>query len=321
MKGPKYKISVVIPVYNCADLLEASITSALRQRGCDTEVIIVDDASSDDIESVVSLFKSNKRVRYFKLLKNQGPSFARNTAIKFAKHDWIVILDADDTIDSLRSLKLIEVAVKLDLDIVLDDQIMYSRTMEGISCLASRSESIPLIRNLSEFNYIDLDCLISNPQLGILQPVFKRSCLTRVAKIYNENYRYGEDYDLLVRLVAVGCRLGYIPEAYYHVNIREFSLTADRKKMFEGMIEVYRSLLKNSEVPLEMEQESALINNIRLASRTIAYAELSNSLKKKLFFQSLKCFITYPNLALQIPKRLPGLIVKSVKVYGKRWIS
>lgn len=86
--------SVIIPVYNRAELLKRTITSVLRQELVDFEVLVIDDGSSDDIKSVVDGF-SDPRIRYHRQI-NRGASAARNAGIDLARGDYVAFLDSDD---------------------------------------------------------------------------------------------------------------------------------------------------------------------------------------------------------------------------------
>jgi len=88
-------VSVIIPTYNRADVLPRSIDSALDQTLSDVEVIVVDDASDDDTESVVNEY-DDSRVTFLEHETNRGGSAARNTGIGVATGDYIALLDSDD---------------------------------------------------------------------------------------------------------------------------------------------------------------------------------------------------------------------------------
>ena len=86
--------SVIIPVYNRAELLKRTIASVLRQELADFEILVIDDGSSDDIKSVVDGF-SDARIRYHRQI-NRGASAARNAGIDLARGDYVAFLDSDD---------------------------------------------------------------------------------------------------------------------------------------------------------------------------------------------------------------------------------
>ncbi|HSY84814.1 MAG TPA: glycosyltransferase family 2 protein [Gemmatimonadaceae bacterium] len=86
-------ISVVIPTYNRAALLRRAVDSALAQTVRPTEILIVDDGSTDDTAAVASTLPAP--VRYI-ATPNGGVARARNTGIGAAQGDWIALLDSDD---------------------------------------------------------------------------------------------------------------------------------------------------------------------------------------------------------------------------------
>lgn len=89
------KVSVIIPTYNRAHTLEKSVRSVLDQTFGDFELIIVDDASSDNTETVVKSI-SDERVNYHRLTENKGAAGARNEGVKLAKSSFIAFHDSDD---------------------------------------------------------------------------------------------------------------------------------------------------------------------------------------------------------------------------------
>jgi GalNAc5-diNAcBac-PP-undecaprenol beta-1,3-glucosyltransferase len=86
-------VSVVISTYNRAELVSRAIESALAQPG-DVEVVVVDDASTDETEQRVASFAD--RVRYLRQDENAGPGAARNRGIREAHGDLVIVLDDDD---------------------------------------------------------------------------------------------------------------------------------------------------------------------------------------------------------------------------------
>jgi glycosyltransferase involved in cell wall biosynthesis len=90
----KPEFSVIIPVYNRTDLLLRAVGSVLRQDFIDFEIIVVDDGSEDDIESIVAAF-DDERISYHHQA-NMGASAARNAGIDKARGRYVAFLDSDD---------------------------------------------------------------------------------------------------------------------------------------------------------------------------------------------------------------------------------
>lgn len=91
-------ISVIIPVYNVAKVLERCVNSVCKQSYPNLEIILVDDGSTDLGGAFCDVFaKRDQRIRVIHQA-NQGLSAARNAGLKIAKGKWITFVDSDDTI-------------------------------------------------------------------------------------------------------------------------------------------------------------------------------------------------------------------------------
>ncbi|MCR5474723.1 MAG: glycosyltransferase [Lachnospiraceae bacterium] len=99
-------VSVIVPVYNAADVIAETIASVLGQTYTDTELILVDDGSLDESRTVISSFLSDR----VKLISNENPkgaAGARNTGISAAQGRYIAFMDADDLWDKDKLAKQI----------------------------------------------------------------------------------------------------------------------------------------------------------------------------------------------------------------------
>jgi hypothetical protein len=88
-------VSVIIPTYNRADLLPRALDSVLEQTFDDFEVLVIDDASTDDTREVIQAY-ADSPVQYMRQPKNRGVSAARNRGLREAKGELIAFLDSDD---------------------------------------------------------------------------------------------------------------------------------------------------------------------------------------------------------------------------------
>lgn len=89
-------VSIIMPSYNTAEYISASIDSVLAQTYTDWELIIVDDCSTDNTDEIVKGYLNDERIRYIKNEKNSGAAVSRNRALREAKGKWIAFLDSDD---------------------------------------------------------------------------------------------------------------------------------------------------------------------------------------------------------------------------------
>src|SRR5258706_7912213 len=88
-------VSVVIATYNMARYLPLAVRSALDQTYKNIEVLVVNDGSTDDTQSVMAPFLNDPRVKYY-TQENKGQAGTKNRGIRQSKGDYIAFLDADD---------------------------------------------------------------------------------------------------------------------------------------------------------------------------------------------------------------------------------
>jgi len=89
------KVTVYITNYNYGEYIEQSIKSVLNQTYQNYELLIIDDGSTDDSKSVIEKYRDSENVRII-YQKNKGLNITNNIAMRLAKGDYIVRLDADD---------------------------------------------------------------------------------------------------------------------------------------------------------------------------------------------------------------------------------
>jgi len=92
------KVSIIVPVFNVVDFLSASIGSAITQSYPNVEVVIVNDGSTDESETVIQKIISNVPIAKLYNQTNQGLSAARNYGLSKSTGDFILFLDSDDQI-------------------------------------------------------------------------------------------------------------------------------------------------------------------------------------------------------------------------------
>jgi len=89
------KVSVVIPTYNRAHIIDEALQSVFAQAFSDFEVVVVDDGSIDNTAAVIERIR-DKRLRYIRQQPNAGHAVACNTGIHAAQGEYLSILDSDD---------------------------------------------------------------------------------------------------------------------------------------------------------------------------------------------------------------------------------
>jgi glycosyltransferase involved in cell wall biosynthesis len=190
-EGPHF--SVIIPVYNRAKTLAASLRSVLAQTCQDFEIVIVDDGSSDDPAAVVRQF-SDSRIRLLRQ-HNQGGGAARNTAIDAARGHFIAPLDSDDVFlpHHLQTMKALLDGTR--------NTAGYARIMVDRGVGRSFPKPPRAIRSGEDMGEYLLCARGFVPTITL---VVERQMAKRVR--YHANLRAAEDTDFAMRLFLAGCK-------------------------------------------------------------------------------------------------------------------
>ena len=112
-------ISIVIPTFNHANYLKKALNSVINQTYRNWEIIIVDNHSTDNTNSVISNFKKDK-ITVLKVNNDGVIAKSRNKGIEIAKGKWIAFLDSDDWW-SPRKLEIIEPYLNQSNDFIYHD--------------------------------------------------------------------------------------------------------------------------------------------------------------------------------------------------------
>ena len=114
------EISVVVPVYNAEKFVNVAMDSLLQQTFRDFEVVCVDDASKDGSLAVLSEYTNlDSKFHVIHNEKNVGPGISRNIAIKQAKGNYILFLDADDALEKTTLEKFYLKAIETNADFII----------------------------------------------------------------------------------------------------------------------------------------------------------------------------------------------------------
>ncbi len=130
------KISVIVPVYNVQDYVQECIESILNQTLADLEVICIDDGSKDNSGKILDrLAQMDKRVRVIHK-ENTGYGNTVNIGLRYAKGEYIAIIESDDFIENNMFKELSDIADEYGLDFVKSNHWAYSeigrKLIEGV---------------------------------------------------------------------------------------------------------------------------------------------------------------------------------------------
>lgn len=190
-------VSVIMPTYNRAYMIENAIKSVLNQTYENIELIIVDDGSEDNTYEVVSKYFDKGDICYFKQ-KNKKQAEAKNVGLRLAKGVYIAFLDSDDEyLTEHISLRVELFRANPELDLIHGGIIII-----GNPFVPDKYDSRKLI-HLS-------DCYVGGTFFG------KREAFLKLNGFRNLNY--GEDSDLMERAINYPFRIEKVDFRTYIYN-------------------------------------------------------------------------------------------------------
>lgn len=136
------KVSILIPVYNernvLAEVLDR-VTAAPLPAGCEREIIVIDDGSTDGTADVMARFAANPAVRSLRSAKNHGKGYAIRLGIQQASGDIILIQDGDLEYDPREYSKLLKPLLDRSADVVYGSRFLAGApTMRFANWLANK---------------------------------------------------------------------------------------------------------------------------------------------------------------------------------------
>jgi glycosyltransferase involved in cell wall biosynthesis len=198
---PMPLISVIIPTYNRARFVVKAIDSVLNQKFTDYEIIVIDDGSTDDTQTVLVPYSNNIRYIY---QENAGVSAARNTGIKKASGEWISFLDSDDEWkEDYLSTQMAQIKQ-------YPNALIYMTNATSISPNGERSNFFSAIGILENFDgdqslYIKrpLNLIVKHSATFLQSTILRKNTLINVG-LFDTSLSIAEDLDIISRAALQG---------------------------------------------------------------------------------------------------------------------
>ncbi len=188
------RVSVIIPTYNRRDYVQEAIDSVMAQTFTDYEVIVVDDGSDDGTGEILRKRYGN-RIRY-EWQRNQGESVARNHGIALAQGDFVAFLDSDDLWLSENAAMQVQ-SLEINADAVMGCAQAWLVDADGRVV-----EDSPWGDDLSMADFTFEQLVLGNHV--ICSTAFVRRDALDQTGGFDPKIRYGEDWDLWLRLTSFG---------------------------------------------------------------------------------------------------------------------
>jgi glycosyltransferase involved in cell wall biosynthesis len=214
------QFSIIIPCFQQAKYLEQCIGSLIEQSYTDFEILLVDDGSPDNTKEVAqSISKKESRLQYL-YKPNGGLSSARNFGISFAKSEYLVFLDSDDTLKP-QFLQHIYNKLSSGSDIAITGYSYFN-------------DSRSIHRSVSISSDLKFESIIGS---NICPPVsigIHKSFLEKTG-LFDETLNSAEDWDLWVRFFKAGAKLSIINQDLANYRVHEHSMSRNAARMYNAL--------------------------------------------------------------------------------------
>lgn len=187
-------VSIITPSYNSEQFIRKTINSVLNQTYQNWEMIIVDDVSPDNSNTIIKEYiKKDSRIKLIELEQNSGPAIARNHAIDEAKGRYIAFLDSDD----------LWISNKLSRQITFMQERNVALSYTSYNHIEEESERI--INHVYAPHKINYDELLKKNIIGCFTAIYDTQ---KLGKVYMPDIRKRQDYALWLAI------LKRVPYAY-----------------------------------------------------------------------------------------------------------
>jgi glycosyltransferase involved in cell wall biosynthesis len=279
------KISVYIPSYNQKELLRQAIDSVISQTLKPFEIIIVDDASTDDSQDMIREYEKKFPgwIRPFFFEKNQGVSKVRIKALSEVQGDYVTYVDGDDLFSPLK----LEIESKLagngEFDLVFSNTSYFTGALWNISHIwASDKKKMPTIGNMYLQTFLRLF-----PRDSLFRMELVSYKLLKSEGFHDPNLKIFEDYELRIRLARkANINFTLLPLAYVRNDSHTLSKSSDEvyKESMKYIFDKHETLIRKS-----FPDKSALITerieffkNLRAEKKGISSDLMTDGLKGKI---------------------------------------
>jgi glycosyltransferase involved in cell wall biosynthesis len=245
-------VSVVTPLYNSSEYIDATLQSLRAQTFTNWESILVDDGSTDDTPSKVAPFLEDERFSYVQQ-PNHGIAVARNAGIRLARGAWIALLDHDDRWRPEKLERQLDAAARSGWDIVCTNA---SVVRDGERTLFSDYLPAEMLSGLEHRAGppADIFGLLIRMNFLCASSVLVRQSLLDEHGLLDPAAVPADDYDMWLRCMPRAA-VGYLPEPLVEYILHESNYSYDSLLMRRAAIRaVFKTLARCAGDPVRVAQ-------------------------------------------------------------------
>jgi len=297
MKTPL--VSVVIPAYNRSTFIVETLSNVFQQTYSNYEVVLVDDASTDDIENVVKTnflkHMNSGKLRYLKNNENMERSFSRNKGVEAANGEIIAFLDSDD-IWLPEHIKIgVDQIMKFNCDISCT---LPAYTTAGHTVNIEKVITAKARQNIKGLSGVENDELVARGTLTYFTGVLLRKNTFIKSGGFRTELFVAEDWELMMRLFfKYRAKLNVIHKPSYFIRIH-----SDNTFMSNKYWEHPYNIIRNDELPTYIWKCGFLeeVRKVQLVSNLCAT-------RSKMAFSRAMLFTGWKNIFISV-KFMPELL-------------
>ena len=279
------KLSVIIPVYNVENYLEACLDSVHNQTLTDIEIICVNDGSTDNSLNILNEYsKKDSRIRII-TKENGGQATARNLGIKMAKGEYIAFVDSDDFIEPDMLEKLYTKAKDNNLDLAMCKIATYDNHTKEIKDNVWYY-MLGVFRDFKKdiFTHKDTKEFTCNIAVTPYNKIYKSSLLKDNNILFPEGLIFEDEkffYDVYLRARKVSIIDEFL--YYYRVNRKGSTVDIQKENDYSDIIPISKQIRETFKETGNYEDYKILLINRFIHLQLARFTETSQKYREKYF--------------------------------------
>ncbi len=223
---PKPLVTVIIPTYNRAQMVKRAIDSVLEQSYTHWELLVIDDASTDETAEVVQSM-TDGRIHYLRHDTNRGGSAARNTGLAQAQGAYIAFLDSDDA----------WLPTKLEKQVACFERLPAAVGLVYTGALVVRDDGVQDEQRPIHRGNLFRQLLLENVVVGSGSAVMIKRAVLEQVPTFDETLPARQDLDFWVR-VARHYLMDFVDEVLLVIYASKTSdrITTNATKVLNGRL-------------------------------------------------------------------------------------
>ena len=250
-------VSLVMPVYNRADLVGRAIESILNQTFQDFEFVIVDDGSTDNTRAVLNTWANrDRRIRVIGYSQNKGISYARQYGLENARGEFVAVMDSDDVSFPNR----LDVTVRYLRDhpdvMAVSARVVRFNDQSEKTVLTDEKNTDLFYETAYRVEYTGAECslrMIFNNLFQNTVALFRRDFVKKHNISYNTSLVSAEDYDFWASFILAGGRMTILENSLGFVRKHQTNTSAYYTQMKEASDWITQRLIRRFFEPTESQ--------------------------------------------------------------------